>query len=129
MPRPRVRKALLVALALSMLLHAAWTLWPADPTNVPGDTVLTVTLAEMPPPPVPVLEPVPAPAAKRARPRTPRRAAPPAPATPTVAPDSTAPGGDASTDVVEGPAPAPRDEPSVTAATSFGICAPSDGWM
>ncbi len=60
---PRVRKALLVALALSIVMHMAWTLWPVDTTTVPEGTVLTATLTEMPPPPVPSVEPAPIPKA------------------------------------------------------------------
>ena len=85
----RVRKSLLVALALSVVVHVLWTFWPVDETTAPESTVLTATLTEMPPPPVPTAEPerTQQPAAKRARP-APRRsvlAAPvPAPATPDV---------------------------------------------
>ena len=56
-PSPwRVRPALVVALALSLLLHVAWSLWPAEPMRdvAPEEPVLTATLTEMPaPPPVP----------------------------------------------------------------------------
>lgn len=72
----RVRKALLVALALSVALHVAWTFWPVDVRPDDESTVLEATLTEMPPPPVPDAEPVPAPRAKQKS--TPRRA-PPAP--------------------------------------------------
>jgi hypothetical protein len=66
-PRPsrwRVRPALLVALALSLLLHFAWTFWPVDESEAPEAIVLTATLQQMPPPPAPVVAPPPAPATK-----------------------------------------------------------------
>ena len=60
----RVRPALLVALALSVGLHLAWSLWPVDETPVQESPALTATLEEMPappppapPPPVPKVEP------------------------------------------------------------------------
>jgi hypothetical protein len=65
---------LLGALALSLLVHAVWTLWPVQFAPEPEPTMLTATLTEMPPPPVPRAEPAPTPssAAKpRARPRPP----------------------------------------------------------
>jgi hypothetical protein len=65
-PTPiRVRKGLVVALALSVALHVAWTFWPVDVPLDDDRTVLEATLAEMPPPPVPSSEPVPAPAVKQ----------------------------------------------------------------
>jgi len=77
-PQLRVRPALIVALVLSVALHLAWSLWPADETPVQEMPVLTATLEAMPappapPPPVAQVEPSPAPiAAPR---RKPRRAA------------------------------------------------------
>ncbi|MDQ2916666.1 MAG: DUF3108 domain-containing protein [Pseudomonadota bacterium] len=58
----RVHPALLAALALSLLLHLAWSMWPVEPTVANETPVLTVTLTEMPPPPVPTPAPPPAPA-------------------------------------------------------------------
>src|SRR6476646_3928546 len=55
--RWRVRPALLVALGLSLLLHAGWSLWPVDPAVVSEEPVLTATLVDMPPPPTAVPEP------------------------------------------------------------------------
>jgi len=81
-PRVRpVRKGLLLALALSVLVHAVWTLWPVEFAPEPEGTVLTATLTEMPPPPVPRAEPTPirssaAPPRARPRPRAPAAAAP-----------------------------------------------------
>ncbi|HEX2389750.1 MAG TPA: hypothetical protein VHL33_01630, partial [Casimicrobiaceae bacterium] len=60
-----MRKGLVVALALSVALHVAWTFWPVDVPPDDDRTVLEATLAEMPPPPVPSSEPVPAPAVKQ----------------------------------------------------------------
>ena len=59
---PPVRKGLLVALALSIALHVAWTFWPVDVPTEDASTVLEATLTEMPPPPIPSAEPAPAPA-------------------------------------------------------------------
>jgi hypothetical protein len=118
--RPRrVRKALLAALGLSMLVHVLWTFWPVDTTPPPESTVLTATLTEMPPPPVPSVEaPVaPAPAARATRPPSRRIAA--ATRHPVAAPDVQAAPAD---DVARGsgdaaPAPVERTLPgAVTAA-------------
>ena len=81
-----VRKGLLWALAVSVLVHVAWTFWPVDTTAEPEGTVLTATLTEMPPPPVPQVESVPAqPSVERKRPK-------PRPRVPTIAtPDASAP--------------------------------------
>src|SRR5512135_41713 len=61
-------RGLAVALALSVLLHAAFTLWPVRmPTD--AETVpLTATITELPPPPavVAAAAPKPRPKAKRA---------------------------------------------------------------
>ena len=118
--RPRrVRKALLVALALSMLVHVLWTFWPVDTTPPPESTVLTATLTEMPPPPVPSVEaPVaPAPAARATRPPSRRIAA--ATRHPVAAPDvQAAPADDAARGSGDAaPAPVERTLPgAVTAA-------------
>jgi len=55
----RVRKTLLVALVLSVLLHVAWTFWPVEQPSEDDSVVLQATLTEMPPPPVPTAEPAP----------------------------------------------------------------------
>jgi hypothetical protein len=85
-PRP-VRNGLLAALAVSVLVHVAWTFWPVDMTAEPEGTVLTATLTEMPPPPVPKVESTPArpsaePKRSRSRPRSPPIPAPVASAPP-----------------------------------------------
>ena len=60
----RTRRALAVALVLSLLVHAAFTLWPEDVSPTPESTPLTVAITELPPPPAPVAVPQPKPAAK-----------------------------------------------------------------
>jgi uncharacterized protein DUF3108 len=47
----RVRRSLWIALALSILIHAAWSLWPMEPPKSDDDVVLNATLTEMPAPP------------------------------------------------------------------------------
>jgi hypothetical protein len=79
-PRPspwRVRPALLVALALSLLLHLAWTFWPVDENEAPEATVLTATLQQMPPPPAPAAVPPPAPVTKKPATKPKPRGVPP----------------------------------------------------
>ena len=91
-----VRKGLLAALAVSVLVHVAWTFWPVDTTAEPEGTVLTATLTEMPPPPVPQVESVPAqPSVERKRPK-------PRPRVPTIAtPDASAPTVEATTSATD----------------------------
>jgi hypothetical protein len=84
MPPWHVRPALLAALALSLLLHLGWSMWPVAFVAVPEQPPLTVRLTQMPPPPMPVQPPPvptpsPPPAVERAptpkivRKRTPSR--------------------------------------------------------
>lgn len=83
-PPRKLRKSLLAALGVSLLLHAAWSLWPVDPASTPPpeETVLQATLAAMPPPPVVTTETASAPAppvpAKPQPKRAPRKTASPA---------------------------------------------------
>ena len=124
----RVRKTLLVALALSVLLHLGWTFWPVDEQVDEDTTVLQATLTEMPPPPVPAAEPVPAAPAKtqppqRSRKPTPRRAAP----TPALTSDTPGPAIEATPDaapsaVAKAPGSAITDAP-VFAAPSAPVAA------
>ena len=89
--RRLVRPALLVALGLSLLLHLAWSLWPADDIDAPEGTVLEATITEMPPPPVPSAQPAPPPPQKPIkRTRTIARK-PTAPPAAIAAPDASAP--------------------------------------
>ena len=90
-----VRKGLLWALAVSVLVHVAWTFWPVDTTAEPEGTVLTATLTEMPPP-VPQVESAPAqPSVERKRPK-------PRPRVPTIAtPDASAPTIEATTPAID----------------------------
>jgi len=93
--RLRVRPALAVAFALSLLAHAVWSLWPVDLPAPPEDTVLSATLTELPPPPAPQATAV------KPRPKPRRAAAPVAPPVP-EAPAATV----ADATPAEAPAPA-----------------------
>jgi uncharacterized protein DUF3108 len=85
--RLRARRTLWIALALSVLIHAAWSLWPVETPKTPDETVLSATLTEMPAPP-PLAA---APAAKaRAKVRHVTPAPAPSPTTPAEAPETTA---------------------------------------
>ncbi len=48
---PRRRRLLWLALALSLVVHLAVSLWPVEPARVPDDIPLTATITELPPPP------------------------------------------------------------------------------
>ena len=77
------RRILVGALATSLAVHLAMSLWPVEFDAAPDSAPLSVTLAEMPPPPVPVA------AKPKAKPRriAPRPAAAPVPvSTPEPAP-------------------------------------------
>lgn len=63
----RARRALWYALALSLAVHLAFTLWPATLPVDPDDVPLTATITELPPPPRPVAMPLPVQAPKPAR--------------------------------------------------------------
>jgi len=111
-PHWHVRRSLLVALALSVLLHIVWSLSPvefAPPPALPMEPPLTATLEVMPPPPPPAPPPpvqAPAPVAKHV-PAPPKthvvRRRTPAPRTPVVAVPETSP----DVAVPQQPAPAP----------------------
>ena len=75
--RFRARRSLWVALLLSILVHAAWSLWPAEPPKSADDVVLSATLTEMPAPPAAAAKA----AAPKPRPK-PKRVVPVAPAEP-----------------------------------------------
>ena len=49
----RTRRALAIALVLSLALHVGISFWPAELREAPESTPLTATLTEMPAPPVP----------------------------------------------------------------------------
>jgi hypothetical protein len=76
----RTRRVLATALALSLVVHVAFTLWTIDVATAPDATPLTATLTELPPPPKPSTV---APAAPKQKPR---RASPVAPRAPIDAP-------------------------------------------
>jgi hypothetical protein len=61
----RFSRGLAAALAISLAVHLAFTLWPASLPDDPDDVPLTATLRELPPPP-PVVAPAPPPPAKSA---------------------------------------------------------------
>jgi len=69
---PRTRRALAIALALSLAVHLGFSLWPTSVEEMPDSTPLTATLTEMPPPPAavasPAEKPKPKPRAKRVAP-------------------------------------------------------------
>ncbi len=64
------RRVLWIALALSMVVHVAFTMWPFSlgPAPDPEDIPLTATITEMPPPPLPVAKAPPAPPKRKTRP-------------------------------------------------------------
>lgn len=76
------RRGLVVAFALSVLVHLAVSYWPAEMPVMPETAPLQATITELPPPPKPA--PV---AAARPRPKPQRATAPPSPvASPEPAP-------------------------------------------
>ncbi|MEO8484924.1 MAG: DUF3108 domain-containing protein [Betaproteobacteria bacterium] len=71
--RSRTRRWVLgIALALSIALHLAVSLWPVDSPDLAEPTVLNATITEMPPPPTPAAATA---AAKASKPR-PKRTSP-----------------------------------------------------
>lgn len=117
-----MRKTLLVALVLSVLLHVAWTFWPVERPSDEDSTVLQATLTEMPPPPVPRAEPTPVtPAKTQAPPKITRKRAPSRTvrSAPAVAIDVPAPVAEESqgTSADATPAPAIADTPTIAAPT------------
>lgn len=78
-------RVLAIAVAASLALHVAISLWPIEPPAAPESTVLTATITEMPPPPVPAATP---PAAKpKARPKRTSPLVPAPPARPAAEPE------------------------------------------
>jgi len=75
----RARRGLLIALALSVAIHALASLAPQSLPATRDTTPLTVSVKELPPPPVPAAA-TPRPPPPKARPRPPRSAPPTAPA-------------------------------------------------
>ena len=63
----RARRTLWYALGLSLAVHLAFTLWPGTLPVDPDDVPLTATIAELPPPPMPVAVPPPVQPPKPAR--------------------------------------------------------------
>lgn len=60
-PAPRAGRVLAFALAISLAVHLAFTLWPMTLPDDPEDVPLTATITELPPPPRPVVQPAPPP--------------------------------------------------------------------
>ena len=124
----RVRPALLVALAVSLLLHLAWSFWPVDESEPPEATVLTATLQQMPPPPAPVVAPPPAPttATKRTPRRAPRRSEPrPIITAPDTASALPVPGVDGAASSAEGTASAQTTPAAASVAADSAVAAPA----
>src|SRR5438477_12808477 len=65
--RFRVRRSRWIALVLSIVIHAAWSLWPVEPPKSADDVVLSATLTEMPAPPA--AAPAPSPSKRKAKPK------------------------------------------------------------
>jgi len=108
--RPRTRlDVLAVALAASLALHLAASLWPVELPDAPESTVLSATITELPPPPLPA--PVPA-----AKPK-------PRPKPKAVAPVAPAPAQPAAPEPVAEPA---ADGPPGTATPGAGDAAPPE---
>ena len=123
----RPRPGLVIALVLSLALHAALSLWPGEIERTPDTLPLQASIVEMPPPPIPA-----APTAAKPRPKPQRPTAqrphvePPAPAVEEVAakapepqpieptPDAIATGPEPATEVVAESRVAPPDEPPKT---------------
>ena len=97
----RTRRALAVALVLSLVVHLALSLWPEDASVLPDSTPLTITITELPPPPAPVAAPEP----KRTTKPKARKTSPLVPPAPQSAPAAEVP-----------PAPTAAAEPPPIAA-------------
>ncbi len=121
----RPRPAFVIALAASIAVHLAISLWPAELPTTPPFAPLAVTITELPPPPLP--EPAPRPA-KPAKPK-PKRATPAPPPLPpapiaeespatiaeaTPPPDATSSAAETTASAPEfAPEPAPIEPPPV----------------
>jgi Protein of unknown function (DUF3108) len=98
--RFRARRTLWIALTLSVLIHAVWSLWPVEIPKSPDETVLSATLTEMPAPPPLATAPA---ATLRAKPR--RVTALPSTPAPSTAPETSA-------SVASGDTPATESAPA-----------------
>ena len=108
-PRRAPRRALVVALGLSVLLHAAWSLWPADEA-APESPPLQATLTEMPAPPQVAPPPVAQPTTRPRRPTS--RLVPQRPVEPTASgPAEPGPARDVAPPAPAAPEPAPAVAP------------------
>ena len=102
----RSTRALAIALALSVMLHLLWSLWPAEDTTTPERPALMATLTEMPAPPA-VTPPPPQKSPTRPRRPTSRLVTAPADAKAVSAEPEPA----AAAPAAPAPAPAPAVEP------------------
>ena len=123
-PRP----VLVVALALSLALHGALSLWPSDLESTPETLPLQASIVEMPPPPMPAPRPAAKPRPKPQRPtaQRPHVEPPPAPVAEEVAtkapepqlieptPDGIAMGPEPATEVVAEASAPPAEHPPKT---------------
>jgi hypothetical protein len=105
--RRKAVRGFLVALLVSLAIHATFTLWPGLGTSTPESTPLQATLTELPPPP----KPVPAPPKPTARPKPKRTTPLPVPAPAPVAEPEAPP-------APEEPAAAPASEAAPAAEPS-----------
>jgi hypothetical protein len=104
--RRRAVRGFLVALLVSLAVHATFTLWPGLGSSPPESTPLQATLTELPPPP----KPTPAPPKPTARPKPKRTTPLPVPTPAPVAEPEAAP-------VPEEPSAAPPAEAAPAAET------------
>lgn len=107
--RRRSMRTLAAALVVSLLVHAAWSLWPVELTPQPETPVLTATLKEMPAPPTVAAPPPPSYAKPhRKRPRSVLVTRPVEPA-PSEEPEASS----AAATAASAPAPQPVAPPAV----------------
>jgi len=108
----RVRRGLLVALALSVAIHAIVSLAPKTLPEAHDDTPLVASIRELPPPPAPAATPArPPPPKARPSPPRPAPASPPAPERIAVEPGPEAAQAPADDAAEAESVPAPESEP------------------
>jgi hypothetical protein len=113
----RTRRALVVALVLSLLVHFALSFWPAPLPDGSDAVPLTATLTEMPPPPAPVM-------AQAAKPKPAARRVAPARVAPVAVPAKTPDPLPAVPDAQDGAGPLAADAAAHEAAASAMAAAP-----
>ena len=115
------RRVLAGALAASLIVHLALSLWPAVMPTTPDATPLQVAITELPPPPKPVpVRAAPKPKPKRALPQTPAQTAPEPEPVATDATPPAEPSPDAGPAMAEAAAPpvAPSTDPAPAEAVA-----------